>query len=191
MGDLSKPRKMKLIGFLPALVAANCADSIDADKIVWAGAQVCKTKLKGTTTHKIMVNMNKLKATDEDADRGKEKSYTGFIGWSKKKCGKPFLDAVADGTVGIHMMDKYFAGEDCPYADSGFRHHQVTVSKGYPAAWIQFTHNPEPGKTLGNQYKDQFHLLFTGLGWLLYIICCLCTLYTKLQYLNRQGRLGR
>ena len=32
--------------------------------------------------------MNKLKATDEDADRGKEKSYTGFIGWSKKKCGK-------------------------------------------------------------------------------------------------------
>merc|ERR1712062_465578 len=78
MGDLSKPRKMKLIGFLPALVAANCADSIDADKIVWAGAQVCKTKLKGTTTHKIMVNMNKLKATDEDADRGKKKSYTGF-----------------------------------------------------------------------------------------------------------------
>ena len=89
------------------------------------------------------------------------------------------------------MMDKYFAGEDYPYADSGFRHHQVTVSKGYPAAWIQFTHNPEPGKTLGNQYKDQFHLLFTGLGQLLYIICCLCTLYTKLQYLNRQGHLGR
>jgi len=75
-----------------------------------------------------------------------------------------FLDGLADGTVGVHMMDKYFAGEDYPYQDSGFRHHQLTVEKGYPAAWIQFTHNGEAGKTLGNQYKDQFHLLFTGLG---------------------------
>ena len=104
-----------------------------------------------------------------------------------------FLDAVADGTVGLHMMDKYFAGEDYPYEDSGFRYHQVTEpkNKGYPAVWIQFTHNAELGKTLGNQYKDQFHLLFTGLGQLLYVICYLKTLYTNLQYLNRQGQLGR
>merc|ERR1711970_294095 len=157
-----RTRKMKLLGLLPAFALATCPELTDED-IVWAGAQVTKTKPRGNSVHKIMVNMNKLKATADNEDRGKARDYTGFIGWSKRKCGKPFLDALADGTVGVHMMDKYFSGEDYPYQDSGFRHHQLTVEKGYPAAWIQFTHDGESEKTLGNQYKDQFHLLFTGL----------------------------
>jgi len=89
--------------------------------------------------------------------------YTGFLMFSKKKCGNIFLDGLMDGTVKMHMFDreKY---------DDGPSYEIVNMHKRDDSnnLVVQFRQNKIPVGTAttgntGNKKKDMIHIVYTGL----------------------------
>merc|ERR1719327_621593 len=159
---------MKLFAVLGSLAAAfNSQDSCTganqstgsefaSDPFTWVGADMGKPKLHGSSSIKMLINMNGLKNFG-----GKNLNYVGLSIWSRKKCGQDFIDKVADGTVSFDILDLYDEAQPSGWYLTADQFSYKRDDGSATSATIQFVHNSEENatKSLGNSKKDQFHLL--------------------------------
>jgi hypothetical protein len=123
-------------------------DGCAAKHVNWKGASVTRTSFRGKDSRILRFAVNNNEGAF-DAD------YTGFLGFSKTKCGIDFVNASIDGRLALSLAD-YEADYEIMY-----QHKRINGKQ--TSSITQFYRTKGTGGDLGNNKKDLVYLMIQGL----------------------------